>query len=71
MLILLLLAMTIAGALLAFAVQRPGARLLVLGVVSAAHLGIVGALWRAPHAVALDGWLAVDSLRPFHAFTTR
>ena len=62
MLILLLLAMTIAGALLAFAVQRPGARLLVLGVVSASHLGIVGALWRAPHAVALDGWLAGDSL---------
>jgi hydrogenase-4 component F len=62
MLILLLLALSAGGALLAFAVERPGTRLVVLGAVSAAHLAIVGALWRGAHPVALSGWLAVDSL---------
>jgi hydrogenase-4 component F len=62
MLILLLLILSAGGALLAFALRRGGARLVVLGVVSAAHVVTVAAMWEGPHADALNGWLAVDSL---------
>ncbi|HEV8447163.1 MAG TPA: proton-conducting transporter membrane subunit [Gemmatimonadaceae bacterium] len=62
MLALLLLLLSAGGAALAFALTKPGPRLLVLGVVSVAHLSIVGVLWRGPSASALNGWLAVDSL---------
>jgi len=62
MLVLLVVLLPAIGSALAFAITRPSARLVVLSVVSLAHLGIVGALWVGPRASALSGWLAVDSL---------
>jgi hydrogenase-4 component F len=61
---LAVLIVPIVGAAMAFLLRRRGARLVVLGVTSALHLGIVGALWRTPRGSggALNGWLAVDSL---------
>lgn len=62
MLVLLLVVLPAVGAALAFALSGRGARSLVLGAVSVAHVAAVGAVWRAPHGSALNGWLAVDSL---------
>jgi hydrogenase-4 component F len=58
----LLLVLSTGGSALAFSLERPRARLLVLSAVSLAHLAIVGALWRGIGTAALNGWLAVDSL---------
>jgi hydrogenase-4 component F len=62
MIVLLLVLLPAVGSALAFAITRPSARLLVLGAVSAAHVGLVGALWYGLRGSALNGWLAVDSL---------
>jgi hydrogenase-4 component F len=60
--LVLALVIPLVGSALAFALTSRGARLVVLGAVSAAHVGIVGALWRTPRSSALNGWLGVDSL---------
>jgi hydrogenase-4 component F len=62
MLVLAVVVIPFAASALAFLLERRATRLVILGAVSAAHLTLVGALWRTPRVSALNGWLAIDSL---------
>ena len=62
MLLLALLIVPAAGSALGYLLERRTGRLAVLAGVSALHLAITLALWSAPSASALNGWLHADAL---------
>jgi hydrogenase-4 component F len=61
-LLLALLIVPAAGAVFAYLFEGRTARLTVLASASALHLAIALALWGAPAASALNGWLHADAL---------
>jgi len=61
-LLLALLIIPAGGSALAYLFEPRRARVTVLATASAVHLAIVAALWRAPAATALNGWLHADAL---------